>query len=189
MKSGDGAFIILGFVGPLAAYICISLSILLSPSFSWHANALSDLGHSLKSPVAPIYNLGLLIAGFLITLYAARPLMNYAKCTGASLMITALLLQAVAVFDEVYGVIHSVASVLFFMLAGVTCIIYAVERRSILAAIAFVVGLLSWVLWWAGVYRAGVAVPEIISALAVTAAVYHSAIKLMYYRKGASKRP
>lgn len=176
---GDKFFPILGVVGPLIAYICIGLSICLSPSFSWHVNALSDLGHAWNSGVAPIFNLGLLLSGFLTALYSAKSLVNYAKYTSISLIFSALMLQAIATFDEIYGQIHFVVSVLFFVSAGISCIIYSIERKSILAALAFLVGFLAWALWWAGVYKVGVSVPEIISALAVTSCIIHSAIKII----------
>lgn len=175
-RNGDRVFIALGIIGTLIAYICIGLSIYLSPSFSWFINALSDLGHAQKSNVAPIFNSGLLLSGFLVALYSARILLRYAKYTGISLLFSALLLQAVAAFDEVYGRIHFIVSLIFFVSAGFSCIIYSVEKRSVLAASAFLIGLLSWVLWWTGAYRAGIAVPEIISALAVSSCIIHSTI-------------
>jgi len=175
----DRIFTMLGIVGPLIAYICIGLSIHLSPYFSWHTNALSDLGHAQRSTVAPIFNSGLLISGFLTALYSAKSLIKHARYTSISLMFSALMLQAVAAFDEIYGQIHSIVSVLFFISAGISCIIYSIERKLISAALAFVAGLLAWILWWAGVYSAGVAVPEIISALAVTSCLIYSALKIM----------
>ena len=59
-------YALFGFFGPLAAYISIGVSIVLSPWFSWESNALSDLGHAVKSEVASIFNFGLLLAGFLL---------------------------------------------------------------------------------------------------------------------------
>ncbi|MEM2027598.1 MAG: DUF998 domain-containing protein [Candidatus Bathyarchaeia archaeon] len=176
----DKFFSILGIIGPLIAYTCIGLSVYLAPSFSWHVNALSDLGHAKDSIVASIFNFGLLISGFLVALYSVKSLVNYAKYTGISLTLSALMLQAVATFDEVYGQIHFIVSVLFFISAGITCIIYFLEKKPILAALAFLVGLLAWVLWCAGVYKAGIAVPELISALAVTLCIIHSAIRAMW---------
>lgn len=179
-RGGSNLFTILGIAGPLIAYTCIGLSIHLSSSFNWQVNALSDLGHAQNSNVAPIFNLGLLLSGFLVALYSAKSLINYAKCTGISILLSALLLQAVATFDEIYGNIHFVVSVLFFISAGTSCLMYSVERRSLLAALAFLIGLLSWILWWMGTYKAGVAVPEMVSSLAVTSCIIHSAIKIIH---------
>jgi hypothetical membrane protein len=174
-----GKAALLGIAGPLIAYMFIGLSIGLSPSFSWYRNALSDLGHAQKSNVSPIFNFGLLLSGFLITIYSVKSLINYAKYTGISVAFSALMLQAVAAFDEIYGRIHFVVSVLFFVSAGISCIIYFVEKRSLIALMSFLTGLLAWLTYWFGVYNAGIAVPEIISAIAVTSCIIQSALKII----------
>ncbi|MEM2341885.1 MAG: DUF998 domain-containing protein [Candidatus Bathyarchaeia archaeon] len=177
MREKQGA--LLGIIGPLVAYIFIGLSIYLSPSFSWYENALSDLGHAQRSNVAPIFNLGLLLSGFIVTVYSIRFLVNHAKYTGVSVAFSALMLQAVATFDEIYGFIHYIVSVLFFVSAGISCIIYSIEERSSLAIVAFLIGLAAWLTYWFGLYKAGVAVPEIISAIAVTSCIVQSALKIL----------
>lgn len=169
---------LVGVIGPLVAYAAIIVSIARSPWYSWERSALSDLGHAIKSEVASIFNLGLLLAGFLITIYAATIFKKYAKYTSFSLMASALSLQLVAVFNETYGFLHYAVSVLFFLSMGVTSIMYTMEKRSPLAAVAFIVGLGSWILYGAKIYRAGVAVPETISSIAVTAWIMYSAIKI-----------
>ena len=87
------------------------------------------------------------------------------------------MLQSIAAFDEIYGEIHLVASILFFVSAGISCVIYSIEEKTVLAALAFLVGLLAWMLYWMDMYDAGIAVPEIISALAATSCVIQSALK------------
>jgi len=169
-----------GVVGPLVAYASIGVSIALSPWFSWERNALSDLGHAVKSEVAPVYNFGLLLTGFLLVVYAVTVLNGYARWTSYSLVTSAFMLQLVAAFDETYGLLHSVVSVLFFVSLGSTSIMYAVERKSSLAGVAFVIGLFSWVFYWARIYSAGVAVPETISSFAVLPWVVSSALKIYH---------
>lgn len=170
---------VLGIVGPLVAHISIALSIYLTPHFSWHINALSDLGHAQNSGVAPIFNMGLLASGFLVGIYSAKSLYGYAKYTSVAMAVSALMLQAVAVFDEIYGFIHFIVSALFFVSALIACLLYSIEARSKLAASALLIGLIAWILHWLRTYRAGAAVPEIISALAVTSIIIHSAIKIL----------
>jgi len=174
-----------GVAGPTVAYASIGASIALSPWFRWERNALSDLGHSVRSGVAPIYNFGLLVAGFLIVIYAATVFKKHAKYTSASLSAAGFFLQMVATFDEVYGSLHYVASVLFFVSIGVTSIVYAVERKSYMAVLAFAVGLASWVLYWMKIYVAGVAVPETISSVAAVAWIIQSAIKIYHSKQTA----
>jgi len=171
-------YALFGLVGPLIAFLFIGVSIAYSPWFRWEKNALSDLGHSVKSGVAPIFNFGLLLTGLLVILYAIGVLVEYAQFTGYSLVIAAFNLQLVAVFDEVYGRLHWAVSLLFFVSMGAASVIYALERRSYAAAIAFVIGLLSWILYWAGIYSAGVAVPETISALAILPWIISSAVEV-----------
>lgn len=167
-----------GIIGPSLVYLFIAVSILLSPGFSWENNALSDLGHAVKSDVAPLYNFGLLIGGFLVMIYAVTAFRSHAKYSSYGLLISALFLQLVAAFDEVYGFLHFVVSVSLFLLFGFASIVYAVEKRSLIAFAAFMVNLFSWALYWVGVYDAGVAVPETISSAAITSWVLLSALKI-----------
>jgi len=171
-------YALFGVVGPLIAYVSVGVLIAFSPWFSWESNALSDLGHSVKSGVAPIYNFGLLLTGFLLIIYAVTVLSGYARWTSCSLAISAFTLQLVAAFDEIYGLLHFVVSFLFFVSLGSTSILYAVERKSSLALTAFIIGLFSWVLYWARIYSAGVAVPETISSVAVLPWIISSALKI-----------
>jgi len=173
-------YALFGVVGPLIACISIGVSILLSPWFSWERNALSDLGHAVKSEVAPIFNLGLLLAGFLIIVYTVTIFGKHARYTGICLVVSSILLQLVATFDEVYNYLHGAVSIFFFISIGITSVVYAYERRSYLAAIAFIIGLGSWILYGLKIYSVGVAVPEIISSVAVILWFEHSSIKIYF---------
>lgn len=172
-------FALFGAVGPLIAYSSIGVSIMLSPWFNWGINALSDLGHANRS-VAPLYNFGLLIAGFFIIIYSITTFRNHAKYSSYCLLISALLLQFVAAFDEVYGYLHFLVSVLLFVSFGFASIVYFLERKSISALAAFVIGLGSWMLYWAGIYRTGIAVPETISSVATVSWVVLSAFSIYF---------
>lgn len=176
-------FASLGIIGPGVAYIFICLSICLSPSFSWYENALSDLGHSQKSVVAPIFNFGLLISGFLTAIYASKSLAEYAKYTSISVVFSALMLQSVAAFDEIYGRIHFIVSVLFFISASISCIVYFVEKKKVLGFAAFLAGLMAWLFYWANIYKMGVAIPEIISAISVTSCLIESSLNIIRQKR------
>jgi len=171
-------YALLGVIGPLIAFVSIGVSIALSPWFSWETNALSDLGHAVKSGVAPIFNFGLLLTGFFLVIYAVKVLKEYARWTGYSLVISAFSLQLVAVFNEVYDSLHFVVSILFFLSLGITSLLYAVERQSYSAVAAFTIGFISWIFYWAGIYSAGVAVPETISVTAVLFWITPSALRI-----------
>jgi len=167
-----------GVAGPLLAYVFIAISIGLSPWFRWERNALSDLGHAVRSSVAPLYNFGLLLGGLLLAIYAVTTFRSHARWTSYSLVLSAFSLQLVAVFDEVYGFFHFAVSVLFFASLAPASILYFVEKKSRLALTSLAIGLASWILYWMKVYRAGVAVPETISSVAATAWVVYSALKI-----------
>lgn len=170
-------YALLGVAGPIVVYISIMVSIMLSPWFSWGGNALSDLGHAVRSEVASIYNLGLLIGAFLIIIYNLKILRHIVKYTGISLTASAFLLQLVALFDEVYGDLHGIVSVLFFVSIGITSIKYAFEKRDKITIIAIITAFSSWIFYGAGVYRTGIAVPEAISTVAVSTWIICSAVR------------
>ena len=172
-------YALLGIIGPLIAYVSIGASIALSPGFSWEKSALSDLGHAVKSQAAPIFNLGLLLAGFLIMVYAITVFKRHAKYTSIFLGMSALSLQLVATFDEVYVFLHVVVSVMLFLSIGAASLTYAIERKSYLAAATFMIGLISWVLFGMKTYSLGVAVPETISTVMAVSWMIYSAIRIM----------
>jgi len=172
-------YALLGIIGPLLAYLFIGISIASAPWFRWSKNALSDLGHALRIESALYYNFGLAAAGLLIAIYAVTSLMKRAKYAGLCLAASAFTLQLVAVFDEIYGRTHMLVSVMFFVLLLLASLIYAVERRSLIAALSFAVGLGAWLFYWMKVYRAGVAVPEIISATAAISWIILSALETL----------
>jgi len=171
-------YALFGLVAPLIAIFFIVVSIVLSPWFSWWSNALSDLGHSVNSEVAPLFNFGLLLSGFLTILYSITSFRNHAKYTSYVLVIVGLSLQLVATFDEVYGSLHFQVSVLFFMALGFASISYIVEKRSVLAFAALIIGSVSWILYGLEIYSAGIAVPETISSIATVTWVMLSALRL-----------
>jgi hypothetical membrane protein len=177
-------YALLGLAAPLVAVFFIALSIGLSPWFSWGSNALSDLGHSVRSEVAPLFNFGLLLCGFLMILYSISCFRSHAKYTSYVLVIAGLSLQLVATFDEVYGSLHFFVSVLFFAALGFASVSYAVEKRSVLAVAALVVGSVSWILYGLGVYSAGIAVPETVSSMAAVTWVMLSALRIYFQKTG-----
>ncbi|MDG6222412.1 MAG: DUF998 domain-containing protein [Candidatus Bathyarchaeota archaeon] len=172
----DRYFALFGIIGPTFAIVLILVTIGLSPWFSWSQNALSDLGHSVKSAVAPLFNFGLLLGGFFIILYSLTSFRKNAKKTSYFLAFTGLSLQFVATFDEVYGTLHFFVSILFFCSLGFASTSYALEKKSRLAALALIIGLVSWILYGLSFYESGIAVPETISSVATTSWVIKSAI-------------
>lgn len=177
-----------GIVGPIVSYVLIAVSILLSPWFSWQRNALSDLGHSTKSNVSPIFNLGLLLGGFLVMIYVNTIFRKYAKFTSICMSISAFSLQLVATFDEIYGSLHFVVSVLFFLSIGLSSIVYAVEKKMYIGILAFSIGLISWVSY-GRLYTSGIAVPETVSSSACMSLIVYSAMRIYLGKDKAEESP
>lgn len=181
-KINEQKYALLGLLGPLTAILFVTVAIIFSPWFSWWNNALSDLGHSVRREAAPWFNFGLLLSGFIIILYPIMVLRNHAKYTSYFLIIAGFSLQLIATFDEVYGSLHFLVSVLFFAALGLASTSYIIEKKSVVAFVALVIGSASWVLYVAEIIDTGIAVPEAVSAIAVFVWISLSAIKI-YFNK------
>ena len=168
-----------GVLGFLLVYVSILLSLVLSPWFSWKSNALSDLGHAVNSGVASIFNLGLLLAGFLMMIYALTVFKKHAKYSSFCLLVSTFLVQLLAALNEVYGSLHYAAAVLHFVMLSLTSIVYTLEKRSAVTLITFVIVMFSWLLYGLNIFNIGIAVPEIVSKL-VVAWIMYSAIKIYF---------
>uniref|UniRef100_A0A7C2Z994 DUF998 domain-containing protein n=1 Tax=Ignisphaera aggregans TaxID=334771 RepID=A0A7C2Z994_9CREN len=150
--------------------ICIAVSAILSPWFNVYDNALSDLGHATRSPVAPILNFGLSLGGTLIVITAVTILNRIHRILALLLSLTGYSLVLVAVFDEVYRSLHYWVSVLFFVGLAVSVATYAIITKNMTRIVLVTIALaLSIILWIAHItYRVprGAAIPELISILA-----------------------
>jgi len=173
----ERVYALFGVFGPLLLYVSILLSLVLSPWFSWESNALSDLGHAVTRDAAPIFNLGLLLAGFLMMIYALTVFQKHAKYSSFCLLVSTFLVQLLAVFNEVYGSLHYVVAVPHFVMLSLTSIVYTVEKRSAVALSTFIIVMFSWLLYGLNMFKIGIAVPETVSKL-VLAWIMYSAIKI-----------
>ena len=175
-------YALLGLVAPIIAIIFVALSIALSPWFNWGTNALSDLGHSVRSEVAPFFNFGLLLSGFLTIVFAVTSFRNHAKYTSYFLTLVGVALQLVATFDEIYKPLHFQVSVLFFVVLGLVSISYFMEKKSVLALAALIINAVSWILYGLEIYSVGIAVPEMVSSMATVTWVMLAALEI-YFNK------
>jgi hypothetical membrane protein len=173
----ERVYALFGIFGPLLVYASIALSLLLSPWFSWETNALSDLGHAATSNAAPIFNLGLLLAGFLLMVYALTAFQKHVKYSSYCLLVSTFLVQLLAVFNEAYGSLHYVVAVPHFVMLSLTSIVYTVEKRSAVALVTFIIVMFSWLVYGLNIFNIGIAVPETVSKL-VLAWIMYSAIKI-----------
>lgn len=169
-----------GIATPIVAYACIFTSIISYPQFSWTNNALSDLG-VVEGITGPVFNFGLIIAGVLALIFATLGLFTFmgksslGKVGSGFFAAATIALICIGIFNENFSPTHYIVSVAFFMLAPIglfilTCAFYRNHQRGI-AAFTVAIGLtaaLPWILQFALNYVPKVAIPETISALAVS---------------------
>ncbi len=150
----------MSYTVPLAL---IFLAIALSPWFSFWNNALSDLGHAVKSNVAPIFNFGLVVGGFLVALTASRYMLDYNRLKAVILVYLGFSLALIGVFDEVYGVIHFIVSLMFFIGMIIYLISYGILNKTIYPVIVAILHLALWILHFIYDIPPGAAIPELIA--------------------------
>jgi len=155
---------ILGISAPIIPLLLIFIAIILSPWFSITDNALSDLGHAIRSDVAWIFNLGLALGGMLFLgvgfyLFSKETV----KPINANIILIGVFMNLVGVFDEIYGKLHFIVSLLLFLSFASFLVLYGWKFRKILPVLAAIVGFVPWIIQ--GVYNIprGVAIPELIS--------------------------
>lgn len=174
-----------GVLAPLCAVTFIGTSILLSPWFSWTDNALSDLG---ISPVAPLFNSGLIITGFLVLIlsitFARVERANRQGFAGAvALLVMSVSTVGAGVFTENMIELHIFFALLTFSSLIVSSVLlglrfYAEETTKILGVLALLsavasiitVAVLSQVvaLPGAALYEVAIGVPSLPWFIALT---------------------
>jgi hypothetical membrane protein len=155
----------IAIAGALVPLACIAAAALSSGWFNLWSNALSDLGHAVRSNVAPIFNFGLSAGGLLVALAGACSL-ERSRAIGWTLVVAGYFLILIAVFDEVYGRLHFYVSVAFFLSIAALLAEYALtvrEVKGLLASLAIAVGVAAWVVHLAYGVPRGAAVPELVS--------------------------
>ena len=156
----------LAYLSIAVPLLAIGIAILLSGWFDIVNNALSDLGHAIKSPVAPIFNFGLSLGGALILYLSAICLYKSSKLFSSTSSLVGFALILVAVFDEVYKGLHFTVSVVFFLSLALFLIAYAVYFKSYLPLPALGIFIIAWILHLAYKVPKGAAIPELVSVFA-----------------------
>lgn len=103
-----------GYFLTMSILVTLTVSISLNPWFSFHKNALSDLG-SLNVPNNYIFNFGLILTS-LAGLVFSFAVIEYFKPSKLYLFPLAMIcLSMIGIFPEDYGFPHSVSAVLFYL--------------------------------------------------------------------------
>jgi len=150
---------------------CILIAWLLSGFFNPFENALSDLGHAVKSRVAPVFNGGLVFGG-LLAYSAALVSKHTPRIHNAVLAYTGISLMLIGVYDEVYRGLHFTVSVMFFLGTMVFLATVSVREKSKvvrpLSATALIVEVITWVVYFTYRVPRGAAIPELASVACFT---------------------
>lgn len=183
----------------------ILLATMVSPTFEWTRNALSNLGvpgtQAGTGTTALLFNGGLLL-GTLLGWVFAYFLWTQAETRGKRvvavlLAVTLATMGAVAVFPQGTALHVPVASA-FYLLITVTIWTDAVVvrgteegRRGAVAAWLGATNLGAWLLWAATgpVRRPGLAIPEIVGALVFALWILSTAIRLSQWETRVTRSP
>lgn len=135
--------------------------------FNLYSNALSDLGHAVKSNVAWIFNLGLSLGGLLTVIFATKYVTSLNKLLSYLLSLIGYALVLVAVYDEVYGALHFWVSVMLFTLILLLTLMCGLLLKSpilkLAALVLIPVNIIFWTFHFAMKIPPGAAIPELIS--------------------------
>lgn len=172
---------VLGITTPFLAFACILIAIANHPQFSWTNNALSDLG-IIPGITELIFNFGLVISGILALIFSVLGLFNYAgkrlvgKIGAATFSAATITLIAIGVFNENFSKTHTAVSVAFFVSIPISMLImtagFVLEERFGMAILTLLIAIIAaapWVILLVYRYVSGVAIPETVSGLAVSA--------------------
>ena len=166
-----------GILAPLLGFTFVGLAIASYPQFSWVDNALSDLG-VVSGTTSTLFNFGLYLSGLLFFIFSAG-LFTYlgdrilGKIGSTIFVLASLSLEGIGTFTENSPPYHFIFSVAFFTLMPIALLLimghYAVSRQKRMTVFTLSVAVaaaLPWVLLFLFPYAPGVAIPELISALA-----------------------
>jgi hypothetical membrane protein len=169
-----------GIIASIIAFVCILTAIASYPTFSWTNNALSDLG-VVSGLTASLFNFGLFVSGVLAFNFSIFGLFTYFRKSwvgkiGSIIFAAATLaLIAISVFNENFSPTHYLVSVAFFTLAPIALFIltfgFWLNHQRSMAIFTVAVGFsaaLPWILLFTFNYVPNVAIPEFLSALAVS---------------------
>lgn len=178
------AFGVLSVVVSLGA---IGAAILISPQFSWAANALSDLGRaSWESTV--VFNRGLIAAGLLalpLGVVLARNAETLLHAAGSIVFsLAAVCLSLIGVF-ALPAPEHGLVAVGFFLTFTVGLLLYGAgdvysgERRRGFSTVGLgIVHILTWILWITAGKPGGLAIPELVGSACLSAWILGTATRL-----------
>jgi hypothetical membrane protein len=86
--------------------------------------------------------------------------------TSKLMIIASYFLILIGTFDEIYGFLHFLVSLIFFIMLAFAALAFSYEsKKSYPILVTLIIGI-SWALNMSGIWKCGAAVPEMISVLA-----------------------
>jgi hypothetical membrane protein len=170
----------MGILAPISAFLFIALSIASYPQFSWTNNALSDLG-VVSGVTATLFNYGLYTCGVMALWFAIGlfKFLNQNALGKIGAIIFAgggVALEGIGWAPENIRPYHYIFSVAFFSLVPVALLAIAAyfftikqKRSGVFTLLVALFAAVAWVFYFLVRYVPGVAIPELLSALAVSA--------------------
>jgi hypothetical membrane protein len=174
-----------GIFTPVLTLTLIFVSIALSPWFSWHDNALSDMG---VNAVAPLFN-GALIGGAVLYFVFVIGFLRWqglharlAKAAAVALIVGAGGLLSIGIFTENAGRIHYYVSATYFLATplayGLLGIHWVRHGARLMGWLTIAAGITAF-LMIAFVPHKRIAVPEILAALTMGLWTFSMGLKLL----------
>lgn len=169
-----------GILAPVIAFTCILCAIASYSQFSWFNDALSDLG-VVEGATAVFFNLGLTVGGVLAFVFGLGLFrFLHGKVLGFVgtffFILDALALTLIGIFPESARPMHYYASVAFFGLFPISMLLVCAEllasRRVKMGLFTLGVAIFAaivWIVQFTVRPFEGVAIPEVLSALAASA--------------------
>ncbi len=178
-----------GFVGPILTLILIITSTILSPTFRWDTNTLSDLG---VGDVSLLFNSSLIIGGilnllFTLGLYNILSKEKLAKTGATLIMLSSISLSLIGIFTLSYKTMHTIVALAEFILPPIGIILIGfstkektIKKLSITTGITALTAILVLpIILSALKLTVGFAVPELLEALIVSTWIVFMATKLL----------
>jgi hypothetical membrane protein len=174
-----------GILTPVFTLTLIFISIALSPWFSWHDNALSDMG---VNTIAPLFNGALLLGGLLYFVFAIGFLRwqglhsRLAKIAAVALIAGAIGLLLIGIFTEDAGRIHYYVSALYFVATPLAYVLFGIDwlrhGNKLLGLLTIAAGITAFLMITAVPHKR-IAVPEILAALTMGMWTFALGVKLL----------
>ena len=161
-------------------------------SFSWELNALSDLG-VISGVTSYFFNFGLIIGGFLCLIFALGLFFifnkkKFGRISVCFFLLSCCFLIAIGLFPENVKPIHYLVSVAFFLFLPISLILvsstFYFDNKLSWAFFSIIIAIITsvpWILTFSTDVFKAVAIPEIISGLAVSVWIIIMGLKMLFF--------